>query len=90
MTCLNDAENKPSVRQNRSCSTTRLRKECPSGHQPWELTNYNFCCQECARLDGVDGVFLKLHNQATGNLVERDNPRLETRAGAYESTEGSV
>jgi hypothetical protein len=70
--------------------TDRWKWVCPRGHRSWEPTNHHFWCQKCARLDGADGVFHELRNRANGELVERDDLRLETRAGVYESREGSA
>lgn len=68
----------------------RWRGVCPRGHRLWEPTNHHFWCQKCARLDGADGVFYELRNRTNGDLVKRDELRLETRAGQFEPTEGST
>ncbi|WP_241966837.1 hypothetical protein [Haloplanus aerogenes] len=44
----------------------------------------NFWCQQCARLDGVDGVFHELRDRKTGECVEREQVRLLVARGPYD------
>jgi len=61
----------------------RWRFTCPNGHRSWEPTNHHFWCQQCARLDGVDGVFHELRDRKTGECFERELMRLLVARGPY-------
>lgn len=68
--------------------TDRWRFVCPRGHRSWEPTNFHFWCQRCAQRDDVDGVFHELRDGKTGDLLERENIRLQTPLGPYEHRGG--
>ena len=72
----------------------RWKWVCPRGHRSWEATNHNFWCAECARTyagDDYDPEFDELHNLATNETVHRDDLRLLTRVGPYDTLrEGSA
>lgn len=61
----------------------RRRYRCPRGHCDWEPTNHHYYCASCARSWEFDGEFERLHDQKTGELLERDEVTLETEAGSY-------
>ncbi|WP_255192145.1 hypothetical protein [Natronobeatus ordinarius] len=72
----------------------RWKWVCPRGHRSWEATNHHFWCAECARTyagDDYDPDFEALHNLATDETVHRDDLRLLTRVGPYDTLrEGSA
>lgn len=62
----------------------RWRFTCPRGHRSWEPTNHHFWCQQCARVDDVDGVFHELHDRKCGVGYGREQVRLMTPFGPYD------
>ena len=71
----------------------RWRWACPRGHRGWEATNNHFWCAECASWadEAVDPEFDELHDRKTGRTVPREELRLLTRAGPYDTLrEGSA
>jgi len=63
----------------------RWRYRCPRGHTTWEPTNNHFWCAECAKRYGdVDPAFDELHDQQSGEVYERDQVQLLTKAGPYD------
>jgi len=63
----------------------RWRFTCPRGHRDWEPTNHHFWCVSCARAEGVDGSFNQLRDRRSGELFARDDVRLLTPVGPYDS-----
>ncbi|WP_323190775.1 hypothetical protein [Halostella sp. PRR32] len=70
----------------------RWKWVCPRGHRQWEPVNHHFWCASCARQTNEDAepTFTALRNRATDEVVDRDDVRLVTPAGRYESEEGSA
>lgn len=64
--------------------TDRWRFTCPRDHRAWEPTNHHFWCQQCARIEGIDGVFYELRDSKTGLHYEREDVQLLTAAGPYD------
>jgi Fe2+ or Zn2+ uptake regulation protein len=64
--------------------TDRWRFTCPRGHRSWEPTNHHFWCQQCARVEGVDGVFYELRDRKSGGCFEREQVRLLVACGPYD------
>ena len=62
----------------------RWRFTCPNGHRSWEPTNHHFWCQQCARQEGIDGVFHELRDRKNGECYARDEVRLVTPLGPYD------
>ena len=62
----------------------RWRFVCPRGHQTWEPTNHHFWCKQCARAEGLDGVFHRLRDRKTGREYDRQEVQLLTLSGPYD------
>jgi len=45
---------------------------------------HHFWCQQCARFDGVDGVFHELRDRKSGEYFGRDQVRLLVARGPYD------
>lgn len=58
----------------------RWRYVCPRGHRSWEVTNFHFWCQQCARAhDDADPEFSELHDLKTGASIPRERLTIELR-----------
>ncbi|UVE51424.1 hypothetical protein [Haloferax larsenii] len=65
--------------------TDRWRFTCPRYHRSWEPTNHHFWCERCSKIEGIDPVFDELLDRLTGELRSRDEVRLMTDTGPFDS-----
>lgn len=63
----------------------RRKWRCPRGHMSWEPTNNHFWCKACSDGWDVDPEFAELVNDATGEMLERDEVELITEMGHYKA-----
>ena len=63
----------------------RWQWACPVGHRQWTPTNHHWWCAQCANSWDVDPEFYELMNLRTGETVTRDECRLVTDAGAFQT-----